>query len=98
MRFKHPSECKGQESTDQSISLQSSNSPLNDVQEIEERRDDSSHTANEIHERRCGSATHKSDTVEFKKQTFHLLDSLSNSRNKWKKVAEADKQVPRYKV
>ena len=24
MRFKHPSECKGQESTDQSISLQSS--------------------------------------------------------------------------
>ena len=33
MRFKHPSECKGQESTDQSIS----NSPSNDVQEIEER-------------------------------------------------------------
>ena len=45
MRFKHPSECKGQESTGQSISLQSSNSPSNDVPEIEERRDDSSRTA-----------------------------------------------------
>ena len=31
MRFKHPSECSGQEGTDQSISLQSSNSPSNDV-------------------------------------------------------------------
>ena len=51
MRFKHPSECKGQESTDQSISSQSSISPSNDVQEIEERRDDSSRTADEIHER-----------------------------------------------
>lgn len=89
MRFKHPSECNGQESTDQSISLQSSNSPSNDVQEIEERRDDSSRTADEIHERRRGSATRKSYTVEFKKETLHLLDSLSNSRNKWKKVAEA---------
>ena len=37
MRFEHPSECNGQESTDQSISLQSSSSPSNDVQEIEER-------------------------------------------------------------
>ena len=92
MRFKHPSECSGQESTDQSISLQSSNSPSNDVQEIEERRDDSSRSADEIHERRRGSATRKSYTVEFKKQTLHLLDSLSNSRNKWKKVAEA-KQI-----
>ena len=92
MRFKHPSECNGQESTDQSISLQSSNSPSNDVQEIEERRDDSSRTTDEIHERRRGSATRKSYTVEFKKQTLHLLDSLSNSRNKWKKVAEA-KQI-----
>ena len=92
MRFKHPSECNGQESTDQSISLQSSNSPSSDVQEIEERRDDSSRTADEIHERRRGSATRKSYTVEFKKETLHLLDSLSNSRNKWKKVAEA-KQI-----
>ena len=92
MRFKHPSECNGQESTDQSISLQSSNSPSNDVQEIEERRDDSSRTTDEIHERRRGSATRKSYTVEFKKKTLHLLDSLSNSRNKWKKVAEA-KQI-----
>jgi len=92
MRFKHPLECKGQESTDHSISLQSSNSPSNDVQEIEERRDDSSRTADKIHERRCGSTTCKSYTVKFKKQTLHLLDSLSNSRNKWKKVAEA-KQI-----
>ena len=89
MRFKHPSECNGQESTDQSISLQSSNSPSNDVQETEERRDDSSRTADKIHGRRRGSATCKSYTVEFKKETLHLLDSLSNSRNKWKKVAEA---------
>ena len=66
--------------------------PSNDVQEIEERRDDSSRTADEIHERRRGSATRKSYTLEFKKQTLHLLDSLSNSRNKWKKVAEA-KQI-----
>ena len=60
MRFKNPSEYKGQESTDQSISLQSSNSPSNDVQEIEERRDDSSRSADEIHERRRGSTTRKS--------------------------------------
>lgn len=75
MRFKHPSECKGQGSADQSISLQSSNSPSNDVQEIEERRDDSSRTADKIHKRRRGSATCKSYTLEFKKQTLHLLDS-----------------------
>ena len=92
MRFKHSSECKGQESTDQSISLRSSNSPSNDVQEIEERRDDSSRTADEIPERRRGSTSRMSYTVEFKKQSLHLLDSLSNSRNKWKKVAEA-KQI-----
>lgn len=92
LRFKLASECKGQESTDQSISLQSSNSPSNDVQEIEERRDDSSRTADEIPERRRGSLTRMSYTVELKKQTLHLLNSLSNSRNKWKKVAEA-KQI-----
>ena len=68
MTFKHPSECNGQESTDQSISLQSCSSPSNDVQEIEERRDDSSRTANEITERRRGSATRKSYTVELKKK------------------------------
>ena len=49
-------------------------------------------TADVIHERRRGSATRKSYKVEFKKQTLHLLDSLSNSRNKWKKAAEA-KQI-----
>ena len=92
MRFKHPSECNGQESTDQSITLQSSSSPSNDVQEIEERQDDSLRTANKIPKRRRGSATHKSYTVEFKKKTLDLLDSLSNSRNKWKKVAEV-KQI-----
>ena len=89
-RFKHPSECNGQESTDQSISLQSSSSPSNDVQEIEEKRDDSSRTANEIPERRRGSATRKSYKVELKKKSLDLLDSLSYSRNKWKKVAEAE--------
>ena len=73
---------QGQESTDQSISLQSSSSPLNDVQEIEEKRDDSSRIADEIHERRRGSATRQSYKVEFKEQTIHLLDSLRNSRNK----------------
>lgn len=73
MRFKHLSECNGQESTDQSISLQSSSSPSNDVQEIEERRDDSSRTANEIPERRRGSATRKSCTVELKKKTLLIF-------------------------
>ena len=95
MRFKHPSEYNGHERTDQSINVQAitSSSPSSDVKEIEERRDDSSRTANdEIPERRRGSATRKSYTIEFKKQTLDLLDSLSNSRNKWKKVAEA-KQI-----
>lgn len=43
-------------------------------------------------ENRRGSSTRKSYTVEFKKQTLDLLDSLANSKNKWKKVAD-EKQV-----
>ena len=43
-------------------------------------------------ENRRGSSKRKSYTVEFKKQTLHLLDSLANSKNKWKKVAD-EKQV-----
>lgn len=43
-------------------------------------------------EKRRGSSKGKSYTVEFKKQTFDLLDSLVNSKNKWKKVAN-EKQV-----
>ena len=38
-------------------------------------------------ENRGGSSKRKSSTVEFKKQTLGLLDSLANSTNKWKKVA-----------
>lgn len=43
-------------------------------------------------ENRRGSSKRKSYTVEFKKQTLDLLDSLANSKNKWKKVAD-EKQV-----
>lgn len=43
-------------------------------------------------ENRRGSSTRKSYTVEFKKQTLDLLDSLANSKNEWKKVAD-EKQV-----
>ena len=43
-------------------------------------------------ENRRGSSKRKSYTVEFKKKTLDLLDSLANSKNKWKKVAD-EKQV-----
>lgn len=43
-------------------------------------------------EKRRGSSKRKSYTVEFKKQTLDLLDSLANSKNKWKKVSN-EKQV-----
>ena len=43
-------------------------------------------------ENQRGSSKRKSFTVEFKKQTLDLLDSLANSKNKWKKVAD-EKQV-----
>ena len=43
-------------------------------------------------ENRRGRNKRKSYTIEFKKQTLDLLDCLSNSRNKWQKVADA-KQV-----
>ena len=36
-------------------------------------------------ENRRGSSKRKSYTVEFKKKTLDLLDSLANSKNKWKK-------------
>ena len=95
LRFKHP-ECSAddsvQEGSDQSISLQISSTPSNDVQEIEGRitRDDSSRTTKG--ESRRGSSNRKSYTIEFKKQTLDLLDSMSNAENKWKKVAE-EKQI-----
>ena len=57
------------------------------MQEIKEPREDippTKRAANEV-KRRHGSTNRKSYTVE-------LLDSLSNSRNKWKKVADA-KQI-----
>ena len=43
-------------------------------------------------ENRRESSKRKSYTVEFKEQTLDLLDSLANSKNKWKKVA-VEKQV-----
>ena len=92
LRFKHP-ECSAddgvQEGSDQSTSLQISSTPFNDVQEIEGTiaRDDSSRTTKG--ESRRGSSNRKSHTIEFKKQTLDLLDSMSNAKSKWQKVAEA---------
>lgn len=40
---------------------------------------------------RRGRNKRKSYAIEFKKQTLDLLDNLSNSRNKWQKVADAKK-------
>ena len=43
-------------------------------------------------ENRRGRSKRNSYTVEFKKQTLDLLDTLSNSKHKWKRVAD-EKQV-----
>jgi hypothetical protein len=43
----------------------------------------------ERRENRRGRIQRKSYTVEFKKQTLDLLDSLSTSKNKWSKVGKA---------
>ena len=48
-------------------------------------------------ENQHGSNKQKSYTVEFKKQTLDLLDSLTNAKNKWKKVAD-EKQVSKFLV
>ena len=85
MRFKHP-ECSAddsvEEGSDQSISFQISSTPSNDVQEIEGRitRDDSLCTTKG--ESRRGSSNRKSYTIDFKKQTLDLLDSMSNAKYK----------------
>lgn len=100
MRFKHP-ECSAddsvQDGSDQNISLQISSTPCNDVQEIEGTitRDDSSCTTKG--ESQHGSSNCKSYMIEFKKQTLDLLDSMSNTKNKWKKVPEA-KQISNFLV
>lgn len=43
-------------------------------------------------EKRRGKSKRKSYTIEFKKQTLDLLDTLANSKKKWEKVA-TEKQV-----
>ena len=65
---------------------------LNVQQEASQQEEDRPpHQEKEHAEYRHGRNKRKSYTIEFKKQTLDLLDNLSNSRNKWQKVADAKK-------
>ena len=96
VRCKHPSEfntdtaTKGErklenvEEIDQPASVENSRN----VQTRTADRTAMSAESEKIENRR-GSDKRKSYSVEFKKQTLDLLDSLKDSKNKWQKVAEA---------